>query len=287
METFCVNLNIHYSVPQEIWDKLECVYSEMPHWKGFTGGCPQWYGEDGKLIEGSVESGGLQLNARLPQDEWNEWLQLFKSKATEALGYPIGEPEDEFEFQYWELGETNMDAQDYIDEMRAKKRRNLIIGVVVAAACLLLFVMAFAGGNGGRLSEAEALDRVPGLALTDAELALADTILDHEDFRNALSYDLVENTTTFTPEETEAIIGSVIPADGAVTQVCVSGAVVIIAYSQPQHQIVLEYADADRSGTVDQIRKTLTPLIDGAASGCYRVDHNLTTGKIEYTYTSN
>lgn len=180
-----------------------------------------------------------------------------------------------------------MDAQDYIDELKAKKRRDLIIGVVVAAACLLLFLIAFAGGNDGELTEAEALDRVPGLALTDAELALADTILDHEDFRNALSYDLVENKTAFSFEETEAVIGSVIPADGEVTEVCVSGAVVIIAYSQPQHQIVLEYVDADRSGTVDQICKTLTPLINGEASGCYRVDYNLTTGKIVYTYTSN
>ena len=179
-----------------------------------------------------------------------------------------------------------MDTQAYIDEMRAKKRRNGIIGAVVAAACLLLFMIAFAGGNDGELSQAEALDRVPALAFTDAELALADTILDHEGFRNALSYDLVENTTTFTLEETEAVIGSVIPDDGNIIDICVAGAVVIIRYIQPQHQIYLEYADADRSGTVDQIRKTLAPLINGTSTGCYQVDYNLTTGKIVYTYTS-
>lgn len=177
--------------------------------------------------------------------------------------------------------------EDYIAQVHAAKKKNAIIGVAVAAACLLLFLIAFAGGNDGELSQADALDRVPALALTDAELALADTILDHPNFRNALSYDLVENTTSFTLEETEAVIGSVIPADGDVTEVCVAGAVVIIAYSQPQHQVCLEYADADRSGTVDQIRKSLTPLIDGAATGCYRVDYNLTTGKIVYTYTNN
>lgn len=179
-----------------------------------------------------------------------------------------------------------MDAQDYIDELNAKKQRNITIGVVVVVACLLLFLMAFAGGNGGELTEAEALDRVPGLELTEAELALADTILEYEDFRNALSYDLVENTTTFTLQETEAVIGSVIPADGNIIDICVSGAVVIIRYIQPQHQIYLEYVDADRSGTVDQIRKTLAPLIDGTSKGCYQVDYNLTTGKIVYTYTS-
>lgn len=46
MVTFNVSLNIHYSAPQEIWDKMERIYSEMPGWKGFTNGCPHWYGED-------------------------------------------------------------------------------------------------------------------------------------------------------------------------------------------------------------------------------------------------
>lgn len=177
-----------------------------------------------------------------------------------------------------------MESFDYVYESKRKKGR-FVIFAVIAAVCLLVFLIA--GGNDGELSQAEALERVPALALTDAELALADTILDHAAFRNALSYDLVENTTTFTPEETEAIIGSVIPADGTVTEVSVSGAVVIIRYSQPQHQIILEYVDADRSGRVDQIRKTLTPLIDGVSTGRYQVTHNLTTGKIVYTYTSN
>ncbi|MDE6846645.1 MAG: hypothetical protein K2J99_12900 [Lachnospiraceae bacterium] len=102
MDTFCINLNIHYSVPQEIWDRIEKIYAEMPHWKGFVNGCPQWYGEGGRLIEGSVEASGLQLYAELPQEEWNEWLQMFKDRATDALGYPIGEPEDGYDFMYWE-----------------------------------------------------------------------------------------------------------------------------------------------------------------------------------------
>ncbi len=102
MATFCINLNIHYSAPQKIWNKLEKLYTEMPHWKGFVNGCPQWYGEDGRLIEGSVEPGGLQLYAEMPQEEWNEWLQLFKEKATAALGYRVGDPEDGYDFKYWE-----------------------------------------------------------------------------------------------------------------------------------------------------------------------------------------
>lgn len=101
MATFCINLNIHYSAPQKIWNRIEKIYAEMTHWKGFVNGCPQWHGEDGKLIEGSIETSGLQLYAEMPLKEWEEWLQLFKEKATVVLGYPIGEPEDGYDFKYW------------------------------------------------------------------------------------------------------------------------------------------------------------------------------------------
>lgn len=101
MSSFCVNLNIHYSAPQEIWDKIKEVYTEMPHWKGFFNGCPKWYGEAAKSIEASIEPGGLQLYAVLPEKEWREWLQLLREKLSVALGYPIGEPEDGFDFLYW------------------------------------------------------------------------------------------------------------------------------------------------------------------------------------------
>lgn len=102
MASFNVNLNIHYSAPQEVWDKIEKCYAEMPYWKGFVNGCPQWHEEPNKLIEGSVEPSGLQLYAEMPQEEWNGWLQLFRERLTKTLGYPIGEPEDGYEFKYWE-----------------------------------------------------------------------------------------------------------------------------------------------------------------------------------------
>ena len=98
---FCINLNIHYSAPQEIWDKITKCYSQMPYWHGFVDGCPQWQDGADKLIEGSVEPSGLQLYGKMPQQEWAEWLRHFKELLTDALGYPIGEPEDGFEFKYW------------------------------------------------------------------------------------------------------------------------------------------------------------------------------------------
>ena len=175
-----------------------------------------------------------------------------------------------------------MNEFSHVYEVKSKTGRFVITLVVIA---VIVFIALLGWGNDGELSMAEVLDRVPALALTEEELALAETILDYDDFRNALNHDLVDNSTVFSYEETKAIIGSVIPENAEVTEVCVTGAVVNIGYTQPQHQIYLEYVDADRSGTVDQIRKTLAPLIDGVSTGCYQVDHNLTTGKTVYTYT--
>ena len=102
MASFCVNLNIHYSAPREVWDIIEAVYAEMPFWQGYVNGCPKWYGEEGRFIEGSIEPSGLQFYAEMPEEEWNAWLNTLKDKLTGALGYAIGEPEDGYEFRYWE-----------------------------------------------------------------------------------------------------------------------------------------------------------------------------------------
>ena len=95
-----VTLNIHYSAPQEIWDKIDKVYKSMPYWRGYDNG-PHW--EDGNEIEitASVEPGGLQICGTMPDDIWNEWFKELKDKLAEALDYPIGEPEDGYEFKDW------------------------------------------------------------------------------------------------------------------------------------------------------------------------------------------
>lgn len=99
METYCINLNIHYTIPDEIWKKLMDLYTNMPGWNEQM---KCWYGNDGKIIEVSVEPSGLQFYGRLPSEEWEEWISEFKRKATEILGYEIGEPEDGFEFRYYD-----------------------------------------------------------------------------------------------------------------------------------------------------------------------------------------
>ena len=175
---------------------------------------------------------------------------------------------------------------DYIAQVHAAKRRKTITGIAVAAAVILLLFAIFGrqDGSAKEIDVERALSLAPALALTDEELALAETILDHDIFRNALNYDLVDSTTVFTWEETGAIVGSVVPEGADGIDISVIGAVAIVDYRLPQHRIILEYVDADRSGQVDAIRKSLAPMIDGVTTGCYALDHNLATGKTTCTY---
>lgn len=95
-----INLNIHYSAPDEIWQKIGKVYASMPYWAGEQN-TPQWKGKD-IAIWASVEPSGIQIAGRMPNDIWKEWYAMLKKKLTDVLGYDIGEPEDGYDFKYWQ-----------------------------------------------------------------------------------------------------------------------------------------------------------------------------------------
>ncbi len=96
-----VNLNIHWSAPDYVWDKVSEVCKSMDYYDA-TSDIPRWSTGD-YYIEYSSEPSGLQLYGNMPEDMWNKWYATFKERLTDALGYEIGEPEDGFEFKYdWE-----------------------------------------------------------------------------------------------------------------------------------------------------------------------------------------
>ena len=95
-----INLNIHYSAPKEIWEKIDRIYESMPYWAGSKNG-PQWIGTDIDLWA-SVEPSGIQIAGIMPDDIWEEWYCLLKERLTEALGYEIGEPEEGYDFKYFQ-----------------------------------------------------------------------------------------------------------------------------------------------------------------------------------------
>lgn len=93
-----VCLNIHYSAPKEVWEKISVVYRSMPYW--CNDNYPHWVG-DNIDISASVEPGGIQIYGEMPDELWDSWYESLKNKLTEALGYEIGEPENEYKFKFW------------------------------------------------------------------------------------------------------------------------------------------------------------------------------------------
>ena len=49
-----------------------------------------------------METSGLQFYAELPQEEWDAWFAQFQRREEKILGYPIGEPEDGYEFRIYD-----------------------------------------------------------------------------------------------------------------------------------------------------------------------------------------
>lgn len=92
------NLNIRYDQSAEKWSKVAILYERMPGWIGYANGIPYWFGqeEDDVFITASVEPSGLAFYAQMRDNDWKAWIESFKSLATEALGYAVGEPEDGF-----------------------------------------------------------------------------------------------------------------------------------------------------------------------------------------------
>lgn len=95
-----VNLNIHYTLPDDLWEKVSDVYVSMPYWAGNEQG-PCWRAENIDLTA-SVEPGGIQIYGKMPGEIWESWYAELKRKLTTALGYEIGEPEDGYDFRYFD-----------------------------------------------------------------------------------------------------------------------------------------------------------------------------------------
>lgn len=98
-----MNLNIRYDAPQEIWDKVPSIYSQMDGWLGFATtedpgetGIPYWFGfnQNEKHIYASVEPSGLFFSGLMEESEWQLWCATIKKIATKELGYKVGEIEN-------------------------------------------------------------------------------------------------------------------------------------------------------------------------------------------------
>lgn len=93
------------SMTEPRWAALARVYASLPGFLGYSpvDGCPCWFGwpraEGGEKgaphLWASVEPGGLQVEGELPPDDWAAWDVAFMAAASEALGFPVRDVEDD------------------------------------------------------------------------------------------------------------------------------------------------------------------------------------------------
>jgi hypothetical protein len=102
MEIQSMNLNIRYDLPSEVWEKTSILYTQLEGWKGYgkgnmegEKGIPYWFGyeNDKKWISASVEPSSLYFEAKMKNEEWEKWVKDIKMKATQILGFKVGEIE--------------------------------------------------------------------------------------------------------------------------------------------------------------------------------------------------
>ena len=73
-----INLNIHYSAPEEVWKRIDDIYRTMSYWSEKED-CPHWVGDDIDLW-GSVEPSGIQIAGTMPEKIWDEWYDTLKKQ---------------------------------------------------------------------------------------------------------------------------------------------------------------------------------------------------------------
>ncbi|MBR3143097.1 MAG: hypothetical protein IKF09_08140, partial [Clostridiales bacterium] len=95
-----VILNIHYTAPKSVWDKINRAYKLLPYWDGFDSDGPHWIDKDID-ITASAKPEGLKIYGEMPEEQWGEWYEQLKQKLSAAVGYPVGEVSEGYEFRYW------------------------------------------------------------------------------------------------------------------------------------------------------------------------------------------
>lgn len=92
------NYNIHYTMADDLWERLQGVYEQLPAWRGFNSeGFPSWFGEEDKdreYLTASVEPSGLYVFGFVNDADWQQWDESFCGLGSEALGYRIMDAEE-------------------------------------------------------------------------------------------------------------------------------------------------------------------------------------------------
>jgi hypothetical protein len=183
--------------------------------------------------------------------------------------------------------------QQILERVYKKQRRKTILSWVAIALALVLSVWAFLEVQfSGELiyaastNEEKILKEMPALALTDEELALAEIILEIPMVHDAINDDAQDSAVLDTAMITPYLSG-ILPEEGRFAEVFVFGHSVIISIIDGTQYTCLQYTDADATGHIDFIAKTLaiSPLDEIGEDGylgdvkvVYELTHTMGAG---------
>ncbi len=175
---------------------------------------------------------------------------------------------------------------------RKQRRKNVLFWVSICLALIMavwgFLEIRFSGEMiyAASTNEERILKEMPELALTDAELALAETILEIPIVRDVISDDSQESAVLDT-ELLMTELAPILPEKGRFTEIFVFRRSIYISIVDGNQYTCLQYTDADGTGHIDLIAKTLTisPLDQigedgylGDVDAVYELHHAVGTG---------
>ena len=186
------------------------------------------------------------------------------------------------------------DTQEQIlERVYKKQRRKTILSWAAILLALFLAVWAFLEVQfSGELiyaastNEEKILKEAPALALTEEELALAETILEIPAVRDVITDESQESAVLDT-DLLMPYFAPILPEGGRFTEIFVFRNSVFISIINGKEYTCLQYTDADQTGHIDLLAKTyaISPLDEIGEDGylgdikvVYELSHAVGTG---------
>ena len=183
-------------------------------------------------------------------------------------------------------------AENFAEALRKQKRkqrRRIILACIITVlTCVLgwwIYMETHFYGETPRVvttDEGKILAELPQLALTEAEIALAEPLFQDPAFQDALAQN--EIAVDIPSEKVVYLLTDIMPDDAtAVYASVLSRHNICLDFWGKHHRTFLEYIDPDQNGTADLIRKTIALVEqDGDVRVVYGVEYIPVLERYEY-----
>ena len=188
-------------------------------------------------------------------------------------------------------------AMEILQKHYKKQRRKTVLTWIAALLAVALVIwgameIRYSGEEiyVSSTNEEKIQKEMPGLVPTDAEKALAKTILEVPMIRDALGDD-ISDSTSLNINEAASCFSSILPENATIFEIFVLGRSVFFSYAVDNVYTCITYSDADMTGYVDTIHKTIavSPLDEIGPDGnlgdvdvVYELTYDVATGISRY-----